>query len=170
MDSNFTFPRPQPAVPRPAPASSSSEKQTEHISRESNALRASVLDAALELGIGSNSVVANWMFNNSLQEEDEEEPKRYSGQLAICRHPTITSPYVTLTFPSSPLPSSPLPSSPLPFPSLNLLCSQNPFTPLTQSIPTGPNRFPRPHLRLIRHLRRIRLHSVLFLLLLVLSY
>lgn len=37
-------------------------------------VRASVLDVALELGIGGpNSTVANWMFNNPVTEEDEEE-------------------------------------------------------------------------------------------------
>jgi hypothetical protein len=40
--------------------------------RDSNALRASVLDTALQLGVGSNSTIANWMFNNVLEEEEEE--------------------------------------------------------------------------------------------------
>ncbi|KAJ7746644.1 hypothetical protein B0H16DRAFT_1692667 [Mycena metata] len=67
MDANFTFPaRPKP-TPRPAPAS-----PPEPVNRESNALRASVLDAALQLGFGANGAVANWMFNNTLEEEDEE--------------------------------------------------------------------------------------------------
>ncbi|KAF8900889.1 hypothetical protein CPB84DRAFT_1010943 [Gymnopilus junonius] len=71
MDTNFVFPRPQPAVARPTIVGRSKPAQT--ISRESNALRASVLDAALELGIGTNPLVADWMFNNALKEEDEEE-------------------------------------------------------------------------------------------------
>jgi len=45
--------------------------------RESNALRASVLDAALELGIGNNSVVTAWMFSNAVTEEEEEEVRFY---------------------------------------------------------------------------------------------
>ncbi|TFY70587.1 hypothetical protein EVG20_g2423 [Dentipellis fragilis] len=46
----------------------------EPYNRNSNALRASVLDAALQLGIGSSRTVENWMFN-SVTEEDEEEPE-----------------------------------------------------------------------------------------------
>ncbi|KIM44016.1 hypothetical protein M413DRAFT_9280 [Hebeloma cylindrosporum] len=71
MDASFTFPRPQAPVPRPAPASKASGGT--HMTRESNALRASVLDAALELGLVSNPLVADWMFDNSLPEEDEEQ-------------------------------------------------------------------------------------------------
>ncbi|KAJ6630998.1 hypothetical protein B0H10DRAFT_702776 [Mycena sp. CBHHK59/15] len=68
MDANFTFPvRPKPS-PRPA-----AQTPTEPVNRESNALRASVLDVALELGIAANGGVANWMFNNTLEEEDEDE-------------------------------------------------------------------------------------------------
>ena len=55
------------ARPRPA------HKQVEGVSRDSNSLRASVLDAALELGIGSNSLVADWMFNNAVMEEEGDE-------------------------------------------------------------------------------------------------
>lgn len=75
MDTNFTFPRHQAAIPRPRPTASSSTSPTgsaEPINRDSNALRASVLETALQLGIGNNSTVANWMFNNSLEEVDEE--------------------------------------------------------------------------------------------------
>ncbi|KAJ7106497.1 hypothetical protein C8R43DRAFT_209855 [Mycena crocata] len=68
MDANFTFPARPQAVPRPAPA----QPQAEPVQRESNALRASVLDAALQLGLGANGTVANWMFNNTLEEEEEE--------------------------------------------------------------------------------------------------
>jgi hypothetical protein len=41
--------------------------------RDSNALRASVFETALEIGFGSNTTVANWIFNNPLTEEDESE-------------------------------------------------------------------------------------------------
>ncbi|KAF8811327.1 hypothetical protein BYT27DRAFT_7253035 [Phlegmacium glaucopus] len=73
MNPNFAFPRPQPAVPRPALAAKSPWSPDLAGSRESNALRASILDTALELGIGGNSLVADWMFNNPLVEEPEEE-------------------------------------------------------------------------------------------------
>lgn len=43
-------------------------------SRDSNMVRASVLDAAMQLGFGDpNSTVASWMFNNPVTEEEEEE-------------------------------------------------------------------------------------------------
>lgn len=85
MDNNFTFPRPQVPVPRPPPVSSFARSSTDDTppNRESNALRASVLDAALQLGIGTNSTVANWMFNNSLEEE-EEEVRFYLIYLSSC--------------------------------------------------------------------------------------
>ena len=45
-----------------------------HPNRDSRIVRASVLDAALQLGIGGpNSTVADWIFNNPVSEEDEEE-------------------------------------------------------------------------------------------------
>lgn len=40
--------------------------------RNSNAVRASVLESALELGFSQNSTVANWIFNNPLSEEAED--------------------------------------------------------------------------------------------------
>lgn len=67
MDANFTFPPPQRPIPRNAPTSTARQ------SRESSALRASVLDVAMELGITNNSLVAAWMFDNSLKEENEDE-------------------------------------------------------------------------------------------------
>ncbi|TFK68913.1 hypothetical protein BDN72DRAFT_897732 [Pluteus cervinus] len=65
--------------------------------RASNALRASVLDVALQLGIGDNNMVTNWMFNNTLDEEEEPQNVPY-----LTRSPntseesstsTSTSPY-----------------------------------------------------------------------------
>ncbi|KAJ7454759.1 hypothetical protein FB451DRAFT_653001 [Mycena latifolia] len=69
MDANFTF----PSRPRPTPRPTAGQAPTEPANRQSNALRASVLDAALELGFGANGTVANWMFNNALEEADEED-------------------------------------------------------------------------------------------------
>lgn len=58
---------PQAARPRLRPY----KQPSQPVARESNALRASVLDAALQLGIADNTAVADWMFNNTLKEEDE---------------------------------------------------------------------------------------------------
>jgi len=53
------------ARPRPRP-------QNPSISgAESEALRTSVWETVLQLGIGVNPTVANWMFDNKLAEEDE---------------------------------------------------------------------------------------------------
>ena len=41
------------------------------INRESNALRASVFDAAMQIGLGSNGAVTDWIYNNSVNEEEE---------------------------------------------------------------------------------------------------
>jgi hypothetical protein len=56
-------------------------------------VRASVLDAALQLGFGGpNSTVANWIFNNPLDEEEEPEDVSASMHCFIgCeRHSRIT--------------------------------------------------------------------------------
>lgn len=81
MNTNFTFPRQQSAIPRPRPIATASTETPDPVNRDSNALRASVLDAALELGIGNNSTVANWIFNSSIDEVEEEE----------LRSPTLTT-------------------------------------------------------------------------------
>jgi len=47
-----------------------------NLNRDSNAVRASVFETALELGITPDSTVANWIFNAPLEgqiEEEEEE-------------------------------------------------------------------------------------------------
>lgn len=77
MDPNFSFPRLPVPIPRPRPASKATappeaDNTSSNNDRDSNALRASVLDVALQLGLGTNNAVANWMFNNSLEEEAEE--------------------------------------------------------------------------------------------------
>jgi len=41
------------------------------VSRESGAFRTSVWETVLQLGLGVNPTVANWMFDNQLEEEDE---------------------------------------------------------------------------------------------------
>jgi hypothetical protein len=53
--------------------SSSASSASSH-NRDSNMVRASVLDVALQLGFGGpNSTVADWIFNNPLDEEEEPE-------------------------------------------------------------------------------------------------
>jgi len=64
MNANFVFPTTR--MQRPP-----KQQQKDAASRDSNAIRASVLDVALELGIGATSLGADWMFNNSVSEEDE---------------------------------------------------------------------------------------------------
>ncbi|KAF8057097.1 hypothetical protein FPV67DRAFT_1456620, partial [Lyophyllum atratum] len=78
------------------------------VKRESNALRASVLDAALELGIGTNSTVANWMFNNALSEEDEEYPKVTSVFDTAVDMPARPPAGATQGFPDIPIPPRPV--------------------------------------------------------------
>ena len=74
-----------PVLPYPRARPRPAHKQVEGVSRDSNTLRASVLDAALELGIGSNSLVADWMFNNAVMEEegDENEVRRNFLRLLV---------------------------------------------------------------------------------------
>ncbi|KAF9220598.1 hypothetical protein BS17DRAFT_308002 [Gyrodon lividus] len=48
-------------------------RRPQNSNRNSNIVRASVLETALELGVAQNSTVANWIFNNPLAEEPEEE-------------------------------------------------------------------------------------------------
>ena len=58
----------------PAPASFARPKRVEQVEPEnrSSMLRASILESALELGVGSSRTVANWIFN-PVAEADEEE-------------------------------------------------------------------------------------------------
>jgi hypothetical protein len=93
MIANFVFP-PQAPTPRP-------QKQGDGTasSRDSNSLRASVLDVALELGIGSNSLVADWMFNNAVQEEEEIEVRIYFPRpRPLTDHQPFTGTLVSRTF------------------------------------------------------------------------
>ncbi|KAL1703082.1 hypothetical protein EV121DRAFT_281379 [Schizophyllum commune] len=80
MNSSFTFPPRAPPTMRPetTPPGNAGQQQSasnDAPSRDSNLVRASILDAALDLGYGSNSTVAKWMFENPLEEEDEESMK-----------------------------------------------------------------------------------------------
>jgi hypothetical protein len=52
-------------------------------SRDSNTLRASVLDAALELGIGTSRAVENLLFDTV----DEEEDVRITFSTSLCSPP-----------------------------------------------------------------------------------
>lgn len=74
MNANYTFPRTQVGGSKPPGFTSPSSIASlgSDTNRESNALRASVLDAALQLGIGnSNNTVANWIFNSPIEEDEE---------------------------------------------------------------------------------------------------
>ncbi len=53
------------ARPRTAPTRNKS------IKRDSNALRASVLDVAMQIGMGENGAVMDWVYNNSVHEDEE---------------------------------------------------------------------------------------------------
>ena len=77
--------------------------------RESNALRASVLDAALLLGVGSNRTVTNWIFNNTIDEDEEEQPTVPSPGLTSAS--TATSDESLVSPPALYTPLLPLPDS-----------------------------------------------------------
>ena len=53
------------ARPRTAPTRNMS------IKRDSNSLRASVLDIAMQIGMGTNGAVTDWVYNNSVHEDEE---------------------------------------------------------------------------------------------------
>jgi len=55
------------AHPRPRPPKS----LTSDAPRESGALRTSVWETVLQLGLGMNPIVADWIFDNQLAEEGE---------------------------------------------------------------------------------------------------
>ena len=110
MDPNFSFPRlPAPTLrPRPIPkatASPEADNSSLNNERDSNALRASVLDVALQLGLGTNNAVAHWMFSNSLEEEAEEVGILPS--LIPCGWQSSTHAYFSSTFIPTPTIFSP---------------------------------------------------------------
>jgi hypothetical protein len=53
------------ARPRTAPSRNVSVK------RDSNVLRASVLDIAMQIGLGTNGAVTDWVYSNSVHEDEE---------------------------------------------------------------------------------------------------
>ncbi|TFY73590.1 hypothetical protein EWM64_g10421, partial [Hericium alpestre] len=55
------------------PATPGRKADSSETTRNSNYLRASVLDAALQLGFGSSRTVENWMFNSVPEAEEESE-------------------------------------------------------------------------------------------------
>lgn len=81
-------------------------------SRDSNAIRASVLETALELGIAQNPLVANWIFNSPLEEEPEDLEQELSNnagpetEIVESITPTLTHSSNT-TSDGSPILSSP---------------------------------------------------------------
>lgn len=80
-----SYPHPQARPRKP--------KRVSTVVRDSNLVRASVLDAALELGVAHNSTMANWIFNSPVEEEAEEpEPEveevRSTSQFSMLRLPT----------------------------------------------------------------------------------
>ncbi|KAI0052829.1 hypothetical protein FA95DRAFT_1553110 [Auriscalpium vulgare] len=73
-----------------------SDRSPSYGSRDSNTLRASVLDAALELGIGSSRTVEDWMFNSVAEEEEEEtehvvSPGLTSGSTATSEESSLSA-------------------------------------------------------------------------------
>nr|GAT60970.1 predicted protein [Mycena chlorophos] len=127
MNRNFTFPaRAPPVVATPRPP----------LENRDSGLRASVLDAALELGIGSSKTVANWMFNNTLDEEDEEEEQEDEIQSRGPLSPTSDeSNALYSTPPTSTESHSEAISSPVVAPSPQVHFPPSPVTPAQ-----GPNK------------------------------
>lgn len=77
----------RPSHLREKPPSAFSKGSSQPPTRDSNMVRASVLDAALELGFGGpNSTVANWMFNSPVLEEEEEQEEVTIYSISISCH------------------------------------------------------------------------------------
>ncbi|KAL9708835.1 hypothetical protein Ac2012v2_007990 [Leucoagaricus gongylophorus] len=97
------------AHPRPRPPKSS----TSDAPRESGALRTSVWETVLQLGLGMNPIVADWIFDNQLAEEGEtsevvtmsvcalalcqEKFRRLSGSQCLIRYFSFTCPSQVMT-------------------------------------------------------------------------
>jgi hypothetical protein len=82
---------PSPLAPYPRTRRDPLSNTTGDMNRDSNALRASVLETALEIGFGANSTVADWIFNNPIAEE--EEPEEVASDSPI---PHVSLKYVLL--------------------------------------------------------------------------
>lgn len=84
---NSTSPAPR-SFARPQRADQSTESR-------SSVLRASILESALELGVGTNRTVANWIFN-AVDEEDEDETEVRCNYLAwatgLAKHSFLGTP------------------------------------------------------------------------------
>ncbi|KAJ3556368.1 hypothetical protein NM688_g2065 [Phlebia brevispora] len=97
----------QGRIPRPPP-----------VEKRESVLRASILDTALELGIGSSSTVANWIFNPVAEGDEETEVRltfpfpRHASSSVLCQHDG-TSPPAQNLLKDSPLSSSSPPSTSL---------------------------------------------------------
>ncbi|TFK19519.1 hypothetical protein FA15DRAFT_674365 [Coprinopsis marcescibilis] len=96
MEARYAFPVGKAPIPRTRPVNTTPN------SRESNALRASVLDAAMELGITNNSVVAAWMFDNTLKEEEEDEEEAVSSPGLTNRSSAPSEESTSYQYPSTP--------------------------------------------------------------------
>jgi hypothetical protein len=58
-----------PGAPFARPRTASSRNVS--IKRGSNSLRASVLDVAMQIGLGTNGAVTDWVYKNSVHEDEE---------------------------------------------------------------------------------------------------
>ena len=66
------------AHPAPPSAFARPHRVEQNPEARTSGLRASILESALELGIGSNRTVANWIFN-PVDEDEEEAEVRYTA-------------------------------------------------------------------------------------------
>ena len=76
MNSSSPTTSPFARPPRPATDQQNPENR-------GSLLRASILESALELGVGSNRTVANWIFNPVDEENEEEESQVRSETLSL---------------------------------------------------------------------------------------
>ena len=75
-------------MPHTDPASSAASTVTageDERGRDSNLIRASVLDAALQLGLGANGNVAHWLFNPVSADDGDDQ------EVSACSHPPPVS-------------------------------------------------------------------------------
>lgn len=101
------------------------------INRESSALRASVMDIAMEIGLGMNGAVTDWVYNNPINEEEEEPVTSPSLTTGSSINSDAYSSTSSARFPYSPPASSRSISSSI----KSLTSLQKPFSPSAFSIP-----------------------------------